>query len=334
MVKKQITPFGKSVLVQVDKKTGRVIEAGTLHHHRIKSSTQAEYDKRIKRALELGLAMPCSEIELYGFMEHYISEYSLSSIKVFHAAIKNWHSKHREPDPCSSQFVKDTIAGFKNLKAESKYKVRKVKPLTSHHLIAINDKLIIENTETSYRDRFIIMLMYYFALRESEVSDLYYNDIEIHSGVMTIHLRDAKAGEDFVSVEANPEDTELCIVHAFHDYLDISDHTRKRNDPLIYTYYGTSDKKRDTHISTKTIQRIIKGRIKEIGAADWYEFSGHSARRGHVTDSVEAGIHMTDISHHARMSIQIVKEYADRRATASSKALIAKINKEHKDENK
>lgn len=131
---------------------------------------------------------------------------------------------------------------------------------------------LINNPELSRRDELIISILYYCALRVSEMAAIKVKDINIENGILTLWKSKKSADPELVHVPDH-------LVKQICQW--IRENNLKPNEYLIKSQKGGP-------LSRVQIYRFIKNRTEEVGLAK--EITTHSFRRSRATHLLNAGL--------------------------------------------
>lgn len=137
------------------------------------------------------------------------------------------------------------------------------------------------------RDRVVLCVGFYAALRRSEITALDVDDVQWHAEGMAITVVSSKTDQEAVgeviAVRAVQDTT--CAVRAVREWLALSMVTA---GPLVrgVTKHGTVRRGR---MSDGYVNKVVKVAVARAGE-DPEGFSGHSMRVGFVTSAREAGV--------------------------------------------
>lgn len=325
---RSLTPMGggKPDLVPVSKGADFYIESGTLHTASVKKSSTYQYESKMRLAHKLGLEIPCSETDLYRFIEDIMGNYSYSSINSFVSAIKWAHKKGGYPTPTPSDLIPNVLRNLKARKKEAGEHRTKAMPLTYKKLFELDDFLSKDPLPIDSRNRVILYTMYFSSLRRSELAGLKYSSLRFTEGGVALFLGDTKNDKPDSFIPFNNSNPQRCAATILKHYVEKTLLNKPIDSPLFYGYARDGITPTGKGITPNTVNRIIKKVLKDSGDVFWRQYSGHSPRGGYVTDAVAAKAHLIDISDNARMSTRMVKDYASVASANATVDIIKNIN--------
>ena len=149
-------------------------------------------------------------------------------------------------------------------------------------------------TTTDKRDRAILLLGFFSALRRAEISALDVDDIsEIPTGLRIAvwgSKTDKKMEGQVVSVPHLPDDPDTCPVIALKAWLKVRGvDSSKAKDRALFTSIRTGSR-----LQPQGIARVVKKAAKSIGL-DPKDFGAHSLRSGFVTSAAQSDVKERDI---------------------------------------
>lgn len=230
---------------------------------------------------------PASAESMCLYISELASSTSISTIDVTIAAIE-WRHKQIgisiSGNPDKYRAVRKGIARVHKEKAIQ----HKAKPLTSVDLTILGR--IKCQTPADYRDKALIGLCFFGAMRRSEVVAIDREHVEISTQGASIVLLQTKTSSKPVHITlSRAHNKEICPILALEEWLSVSGIT---NGPIF-----RSLKRRglitELRLTPQSVNLIIKDRF---GA----EYSGHSPRRGLITEEARRGISPYQIAKHSR----------------------------------
>ena len=144
------------------------------------------------------------------------------------------------------------------------------------------------NTNKAKRDRAILLIGFYAALRRSELSAINVEDVKVTPDGLVLTLPRRKTdqtGEGTTIGLPAKADPAICPVRAWQDWMDCCEAASWAAFPAI----NKADKIQSTRLGDKDIARLVKAAVTAAGY-DHAQFSGHSLRSGFVTSAARAGV--------------------------------------------
>lgn len=225
---------------------------------------------------------------------------SMSTISVAIAAIRDMHEQEGMTPPTSDPIVRSALHGARRLHGRP---ARPKKAMTIEVLRKISAALRGQDqTERSVRDRALILLGWYAALRRSELAALRWSDLEESEEGLTVTIRRSKtdqAGAGKVKGLPYQPDPVLCAIRAIQRWRKVLA-VRRGRDPLpdepVFVsihrgIYGNEP------LTGKWVAKTVKNAILRIGM-DPKIYSGHSLRRGFATEAARRGKRLEQIQRH------------------------------------
>ena len=209
------------------------------------------------------------------------------------AALAMLHRLAKLPSPTESEDVRLLLRGMGRIKGDV---------ATPKRALVLEDILkilpLLPDSLHGVRDRTILLLGLYGALRRSEIVALQAEDLTFVEGGVVLLLRFTKTDirrqgvRVAVRSHSNPE---VCAVDALTRWLKA---TGIETGPVFrsvdcYGRVGTNA------ISTSAVAQIVKQWVAAIGL-DPKVFSGHSLRRGFATTASRQGVPLHKIAVHMR----------------------------------
>lgn len=222
------------------------------------------------------------------------------------ALTENFDAAGVQDNPCRFPIVKNALRGIKRTKG-----------VMQHGKLPILFDDIKEmmtylegNTLQQARDKAILLVGFYGAMRRSEIANLEVNDIQFTRLGMLLTLRKSKTDQfDQGQLIAIPivQEKNICAVHALKEWLHLSGIT---SGP-VFRGFTRNHTIRKTKISDKTIALIVKHYAALVGM-DPKEYGAHSLRHGFATTAAQHHVEERDIMRQTRHKSQaVVRRYID-----------------------
>lgn len=222
------------------------------------------------------------------------------------ALTENFDAAGIQDNPCRFPIVKNALRGIKRMKG-----------VIQHGKLPILFDDIKEmltylegDTLQQARDKAILLVGFYGAMRRSEIANLEVNDIQFTRLGMLLTLRKSKTDQyDQGQLIAIPivQDQTICAVHALKEWLRLSGIT---SGP-VFRGFTRSHTIRKTKISDKTIALIVKHYVTLMGM-DPRDYGAHSLRHGFATTAAQHHVEEREIMRQTRHKSQaVVRRYID-----------------------
>ena len=174
-------------------------------------------------------------------------------------------------------------------------------------------------TKEGVRDRAILALLFYAALRRSEIMNLLVCHLIFEDDGLVIRLQQTKAQND--ELQRVPK-AAIPYIKALFDQRRFE--TASKNVPLVTEYFTLFREPTDRQLCDKGLYRIFMGWCEHVGLGT--EITPHSARATAITYLCEQGVPHRSIAAFSRhTSIQMVEKY-DKLRTKSGGAAITAID--------
>lgn len=235
-------------------------------------------------------ALPAIPETVADYLASMAEGYKLGTIRHRLSVINQAHEARGLDAPGKTRLVRSVVRGIANQKAGAGEKKRKVEPVLTAHLQAIAAKLDREGTTEAKRDKSLLLIGFAGALRRSELGALTVEDVAFDNGRgVKITIRKSKTDQEGegqaigIAAGRNPS---TCPVLALREWLDSSG---IKSGP-IFQSFRKGGSLTGKGLSGEAIRRIIKSRVGVVlGVEEAEEFSGHSLRRGFVSQGVLNG---------------------------------------------
>lgn len=131
------------------------------------------------------------------------------------------------------------------------------------------------------RDRAILSVLFFHAVRREEVANLRLRDMHQRQGVLHFRIRGKRDKVRYLPV--NPSSQRL-----INEYLEASEHSDDKNGPLFRPITNNVTKTLRKHLHPDSIYRLVRAYAKEIGLEEEVEGRWvHLARATAITNALE-----------------------------------------------
>jgi len=167
-------------------------------------------------------------------------------------------------------------------------------PLLHEHIVQITQNL--RRSARDDRDRVLLLVGFWGALRSSELAALQVDDLTIRADQLLVRIGRSKEDQlgrgAVVTIAAHP-DPGQCALRAVEAWLA---RLAERSGPLLRAVRGERVAARG--MKTRALSRIIHRLAAEAGVGD--QFSSHSLRAGLATSAYARGVPEREIQAHGR----------------------------------
>lgn len=273
----------------------------------LSDNTTKAYRSDLKHFFLWGGEIPSEVDDLVYYLEHYAGQCSTTTLKRRLVAIKQAHLSLSYDHLVDHSKVVRTFQGItRRYRSEKK----KAKPLLFDDVLLILRHL--DGSVSGIRDKAIILIGISLFLRRSEICNLKVSDIKRLKDRYIITIRDGKTDKHRQGVDLPiPKiDGPACPCHALDHWLQVS--SIQSGYLFRRVYKGGNVNKQDLPISTTSISSMIKDHCRRAGIDEFESFSGHSFRRGGITESYSNHVPESDINFISRhKSIEQLRSYRD-----------------------
>lgn len=255
--------------------------------------------------------LPASPETLCMYLAEYSETRSPMTLERLVCAVGKVHEWNGQKSPAKDERVKLVISGIKRSSGKTRAKSL---PITIQMLRSVVDKFGTSSIDT--RNKAIILIGWFGALRRSEIVAINHSDLEYHDSGLLLTIRKSKTDQEGLGVKiAIPriENSKYCPVLSLLRWTERS----QKCEGAVFTSLGMEGKKwwvKDSErdrLSDRMISKIVKKCLTAAGYKGKC-YSGHSLRRGLATESGRLGVPERFIMRHLRhSSIQMVREYID-----------------------
>jgi integrase len=234
-----------------------------------------------------GGALPSTPDEVARYLACFAGKLRASTLLRHLSAIASAHRDLEVADPTKSPLVARVVQGIRRTHGT---KPQQVEPLMIEDVGRIVSSLGM--TPRERRDRAILLLGFFGALRRSEIVALDFDALTITERLVKIAVRRSKTDQMAAGrvVVLAARDDALCPVRALSEYIRDS---IGREGPLFFDVRRGAGSRRRT--SVRTVARVVKRLAARIGF-DPRRFGGHSLRAGFATSAALCGFDVPAIA--------------------------------------
>lgn len=174
-------------------------------------------------------------------------------------------------------------ATLKGIRRTLRPRQRQVKPLLKTHLAAMQRHM---QGLAGQRDRALLLVGFFGALRRSEIAKLELRDVEFTRRGLVVHIRQSKTDQEGVGrdVFIPKNKGRLCAVAALQRWL----RTSCIENGAVFRRVTAHSTVGKNAITAGAVAVIVKRYVSKLGL-DPSAYSGHSLRAGLVTSAAAAG---------------------------------------------
>ncbi|MCL4127414.1 UNVERIFIED_CONTAM: hypothetical protein GTU68_009946 [Idotea baltica] len=223
---------------------------------------------------------------------------AISTIRRRLAAIRLMHIARDYPSPHEAYQVTRVLKGIAN--AQKNRPVRKAKAVGDADIKRMIDALKLSSAK-GMRDTALLLIGFDGALRRSELVMITVEMIEERPEGLLIDLPYSKSDQQgdgqIIPILARPG-SRYCPVAALQRWIEYSD----CKEGLIFKRLHKGNKIGKTGLSAQSVALIVKDAVKraEFKESEVSMFSGHSLRRGVMTESARTDASLSQIMHLGR----------------------------------
>jgi len=239
-------------------------------------NTLRAYESDLRHFAAWGGTIPSTADQIVRYLAHHGSTLKPSTLRRHLAAIASAHSDMGLADPTKAPIVARVVQGIQRSHGN---KPAKVAPLLIDDISRIIARM--GTTPRDLRDRLVLLVGFFGAMRRSEIIDLDWADVEWNQAKVKIVMRKSKTDQLGIGREVvlQRRTDELCPLHALRTWRTASG----RQDGAVFIQLGKSRSRLDA----RTVARIVQSRAAKAGL-DELHYSGHSLRAGFVTTAALA----------------------------------------------
>jgi integrase len=248
-----------------------------------------------------------------GNLALYLVELSQRGLKIStiarHAtAVRSFAVRAGWPDPFDMS-VRDVLRGLKRGQA-GQYIRRQAKPMRLAELQSLVER--IDLSVLGKRDRALLLIGWFGALRRSEIVALDRSDIDLTSDGLRIKIRKSKTDQDGSGYEIGLprlDGSVLDVCDAWERWLDAATHIDPAGCPAFlhlgnsviyqFTIAACCNRRELNRLKARSVCEILRRRLRaaQLSAIG---YSGHSLRAGFATEAAARGVPEWAIQRHTR----------------------------------
>lgn len=296
-------------------------------HAAISDSTRRAYRADLRHFLDWGGSLPSSTTEIVDYLEAHATSLSIRTLRRRVVTLKEAHRLvGMEVSPADDPLIKRVLRGIANTEGKP---ANKAPPLLIDQATDIIRRL--DGSVAGIRDRALILVGWALFLRRSELVALERRDVSFQKDRAIVRVRRSKTDQESTgAMLAIPRlNGPACPVTALNHWLSLSGIT---DGPIFRRVLkGGNLGRADQGLTPHSVNLILKRRALEAGVEDPDIFSGHSLRRGGITQAYASDQNESDIQRVSRhQSLVQLRDYQDASAalmgTQPSASFIEALN--------
>lgn len=273
----------------------------------ISDNTRRAYRADLKHFLSWGGSLPSDTQEIIDYLEAHAKVLSIRTLRRRIATLNEAHRLLGESSPADRSEVRRVLRGIARKEGKP---AKKAKPLLVEQARDLILKL--DGSVAGIRDKAIILVGWALYLRRSEIVALNYEHLHFQKDRIIITMERSKTDQEndgrFLAIPkiGGP----ACPYEAVKLWLRVSEID---SGPLFRRIFkggriGTEHQR----LTPTSVNLVLKNRALAAGVSDSQLFSGHSLRRGGITESYSADVSESDIQKVSRhRSIAQLRDYRD-----------------------
>lgn len=231
--------------------------------------------------------IPCSVETIALYLSDIAETCSIATIDITIACIKRYHAVKGHHILGDFNLLHRIKRGIRRIHARNLI-TKQAKALTITDLIIFSRS--ISKSLRDLRDKTLIIMSFFGAMRRSEAIGLNFDDIIINEKGMTLTLVWTKTSEIPVQIYlGRTNNKEICPIESFMEWKEKSSLLSGPVFPMLKKGGKLTEKR----LSGDAVSIIYK---RHFGI----DYSGHSARRGLITEEAKRGISPFQIAKHSR----------------------------------
>lgn len=248
----------------------------------LSENTRRAYAADLRHYLGWGGTLPATPKQIASYLAAQAPRMAVATLERRRAALSKAHALDVEENPARAALVSTTMRGIRRLHGNPQ---RQAAPLVLKDLARVVRKLGRGLAES--RDRALLLMGFWGALRRSELVTLQVADITVARSGLSVLIRRSKTdptGRGHRIRLPQQSAKQLCPKRALLDWLAASAIT---SGPL-FQGIDRHGRIKTRRLSGEAVSIIVKRRAHDAGL-DPTRYSGHSLRAGYVTTQALAG---------------------------------------------
>lgn len=276
-------------------------------HASISDNTRRAYRSDLAHFLSWGGHLPSTPSEIIQYLEDYAETLSIRTLRRRVATLNEAHRLLGESSPADRSEVRKVLRGIARTVGKP---AKQAQPLL---LDQAKDLILkLDGSVAGIRDKAIILIGWALFLRRSEIVALDFEQLTFLSDRVIVNLGRSKTDQENKGrILALPAiDGPACPVAALDLWLRVSG--IEGGSLFRRVFRGGSIGAAAHRLTPTSVNLILKQRALEAGVNDSQLFSGHSLRRGGITESYAADVNEADIQFVSRhKSLSQLRDYRD-----------------------
>lgn len=279
----------------------RYINAGTAEN------TRKAYQSGMKHYIQWGGVLPATPSDVTHYLITFAETHAPQTLSLRLAALSQWHQIQGFQDPCQHTSVRKILRGIKRTKQHAPKKAKAMSLKQIQQVIDLYDSP--EDTHSSndldsnnelqlrnqLRNKALISIGFFAALRRSELISLAWRDIQWQAEGVIITLQSSKTdqhGQHISKAIPISPNTGYCPISHLAKWQKILERDNPKridsNNPVFVSInrWGHFSERA---LSAHSVNLIIQQLAKRCNWPQAEAYSGHSLRRGFSTSAARAG---------------------------------------------
>lgn len=277
------------------------IKAATSDH------TRRAYRSDVEHYERWGGRLPASPEMVLAYLQAHAESLNPRTLARRLVALRHWHNYQNFDDPTRYPLIQKTLLGITRVHGTPKERAR---PITPQEVKLISVYLKGRNTIVALRDRALILIGFFGALRRSELIGIHHEHLKwVDEGLdllIPVSKTDQQHEGQYCAVPFG--NSTVCPVGALTEWLEAS---AIENGPIFRPITSTGNIL-PRSLTPLSVNHILKKAAKGAGINDPEQFSSHSLRRGLATSAARSGAPLQAIMRAGRWKqTNTVMEYID-----------------------
>lgn len=264
--------------------------------------------------------LPIDPVAILAYVAFRAPSVSTGKLSVDLSAINAVHREHGHAIPVSDPRLRELLSGHRRATAGALKQAAALR-------ISLLEKVLPSEGSISpraIRDRALFLTGFSGALRRSELGALHVSDLGFEAEGIRCRIRKSKTNqtgkaESVALVPARADRAHLCPVRAIRRWLDLlrQESSLPEGDPWLWCAidrhgnFKWASSEAATGLTGHSIVDILRERAEQAGI-DATRISGHSFRRGWITEAAMAGAQTREIMAQSRHTdIRVMERYVD-----------------------
>lgn len=258
-------------------------------------NTRKAYRQDIRHFEAWGGRLPTNTATVIRYLQEHATSLNPRTLKRRLVSIKQFHCYQGFSDPTEHPLVSKTLRGIKNTHGQPK---RKAPAMTLELMKTVIDSISVKSDLAAIRNRAMITLGFFAALRGSELVSVQVEHVKIDPEGLTVHIPRSKtdpSGEG-QSCSIPILNNTYCPIKAIQCWIEQSG----IQSGCLFRGINQWQQILDKPLTVDGFNGVLRRVSDQAGLIDAHRYSSHSLRRGLATSASASGASFKSIMQQGR----------------------------------